>query len=173
HVQLFCVQSESLSTGPLSRGLSCGLLPPRRERPRRRRASEQRDEVAPHQVDHEAYSSRLSQPTTEGARGALGHTLNEPAAPTRLCPRQRRRGVSKAFRAPAVPPQIRTRVISIGRMNAPMRSDLDRASQSAVALEPACLISSRGDRGYQLPCPDASACSAAIRTLSGCHGLRM
>src|SRR5215475_6808683 len=54
-----------------------------------------------------------------------------------------------------------------------MRSDFDRASQSAVTLETACLISSRGDRGYQLPCPDASACSAAIRTLSGCHGLGM
>ena len=34
-------------------------------------------------------------------------------------------------------------------------------------------IEFEGDRGYQLPRPDASACSAAIRTLSGCHGLGM
>jgi hypothetical protein len=44
------------------------LLRPRRERPGCR-AAEQRDEVAPPQVDHEAYSSRLSQPTTEGTTG--------------------------------------------------------------------------------------------------------
>src|SRR4029434_2818869 len=43
------------------------LLRARRERPHSRRATEQLDEVAPPQVDHEAYSSRLSQPTTEGA----------------------------------------------------------------------------------------------------------
>ena len=47
------------------------LLRVRCERARRRTA-EQRDELAPPQVDHEAYSSRLSQPTTEGATGPWG-----------------------------------------------------------------------------------------------------
>jgi len=47
HVQLFCVQSGSLSTGPLSRGLSCGpLLRARRERPSCRSAAEKQYERA-------------------------------------------------------------------------------------------------------------------------------
>src|SRR5262249_31005166 len=66
HVQLFCVQSESLSTGPLSRGLSCGpLLRARRGRPCDRCAAEKRDELTPlhfrgHSMTSSARASNLS-----------------------------------------------------------------------------------------------------------------
>jgi hypothetical protein len=48
------------------------LLRTRRERPRGCGAAEQRDELAALHVDHGASSSRLSQPTMEGATGPLG-----------------------------------------------------------------------------------------------------
>jgi hypothetical protein len=50
------------------------LLRARRERPRSRRAAEQRDELAAPHVHHGASSSRLSHPTTEG-RQFLGADL--------------------------------------------------------------------------------------------------
>src|SRR5437016_2678210 len=58
---LFCILAYRLQTDKSSCERIAGCA--RRERPCRC-AGEQRDEVAPPQVDHEAYSSRLSQPTT-------------------------------------------------------------------------------------------------------------
>src|SRR6516165_9430754 len=75
HVQLLCVQSESLSTGPLSRGLSCGpLLRTRRKRPSSRsRAAKKRDERAPlHSITSSAVASNLGGIVRLSARAVLG-----------------------------------------------------------------------------------------------------
>jgi hypothetical protein len=107
----------------------------RRKRPRRRRATEQRDEVAPPQVDHEAYSSRPSQPTTEGATGPWGTPSSRGIGRSdSIVPEAARRwrcqqGFPSARRPASV---IRTRVTSIGQLPAGMRSAWAVASPASI-----------------------------------------